>query len=55
MKTIFEQQGIEYCQVGDYMFPNVELNAQQEYPIGVWGQRYRRHPKEITALFTTTI
>ncbi|WP_177919126.1 TnpV protein [uncultured Eubacterium sp.] len=46
MKTIFEQQGVEYCQVGDYMLPNVGLNAQQEYPIGVWGQRYRKHLKE---------
>lgn len=46
MKTIFEEQGVEYRQAGDYMLPNVGLNAQQEYPIGVWGQRYRRHLKE---------
>ena len=46
MKTIFEHHGIEYCQVGDYMLLNVGLNAQQEYPIGVWGQRYRKHLKE---------
>lgn len=45
MKTIFEQQGVEYRQVGDYMLPNVGLNAQQEYPIGVWGQRYKRYLK----------
>ena len=23
MKTIFEQQGVEYRQAGDYMLPNV--------------------------------
>lgn len=46
MKTIFEQQGVEYRQLGDYMLPNVGLNVQKEYPIGVWGQRYRRHLKE---------
>ena len=46
MKTIFEQQGVEYRQLGDFMLPNVGLNAQKEYPIGVWGQRYRRHLKE---------
>ena len=46
MKTLFEEQGIEYRQMGDYMLSNVELNAQQEYTIGVWGQRYRRHLKE---------
>lgn len=42
MKTIFEQQGVEYRQVGDYMFPNIELAEQKDYQIGVWGQRYKR-------------
>lgn len=28
MKTIFEQQGVEYRQVGDYMLPDVELTEQ---------------------------
>lgn len=37
------------------MFPNVELNAQQEYPIGVWGQHTAGIRKKITTLFTTTI
>lgn len=46
MKTIFEQQGVEYRQVGDYMLPDVELTEQKEYQIGVWGQRYRRYLKE---------
>ena len=27
MKTIFEQQGVEYHQLGDYMFPDVEQEA----------------------------
>ena len=45
MKTIFEQQGVEYRQTGDYMFPNVELTEQTEYQIGVWGQRYKRYIK----------
>lgn len=46
MKTIFEQQGADYRQVGDYMLPNVGLDEQKGYKIGVWGQRYRRHLKE---------
>lgn len=37
MKTIFEEQGVEYHQAGDYMLPNVELAEQNEYKIGVWG------------------
>jgi len=45
MKTIFEQQDVEYHQVGDYMLPNVALAEQKEYEIGVWGQRYKRHLK----------
>lgn len=45
MKAIFEQQGVEYRQSGDYLLPNVELNEQQEYQIGVWGHRYKRYLK----------
>lgn len=45
MKTIFEQQGVEYRQAGDYMLPNVGMGEQKEYQIGVWGQRYKRHLK----------
>ena len=45
MKTIFEQQGVEYRQAGDYMLPNVGMNEQKEYQIGVWGQQYKRHLK----------
>lgn len=37
MKTIFEEQGVEYHQTGDYMLPNVEQAEQNEYQIGVWG------------------
>lgn len=46
MKTIFEQQGVEYRQMGDYMLPNVGMDEHKEYQIGLWGQRYRRHLKE---------
>ena len=45
MKTIFEEQGIEYRQMGDYMLSNVELAEQKDYQIGVWGQRYKRYLK----------
>ena len=45
MKTIFEQQGVEYRQMGDYMLPNVELDEQKKYQIGVWRQRYKRYLK----------
>ena len=45
MKTIFEHQGVEYRQMGDYMLSNVELAEQKDYQIGIWGQRYKRYLK----------
>ena len=34
-KSLFEQMGGTYKQVGDYLLPDVEL--PEEKPIGVWG------------------
>lgn len=43
-KTLFEQMGGTYKQVGDYLLPDVEL--PQEKPIGVWGTRHYHHLRE---------
>lgn len=56
-KTIFEEMGGTYTQVGDYLLPNLELPEEEQQPIGVWGQRHRRYLKEhhratYAALFT---
>ena len=40
-KSLFEQRGGTYTQVGDYLLPDVEL--PDEKPIGVWGTRYYHH------------
>ena len=45
-KTIFEEMGGTYTQVGDYLLPNLELPEEDQQPIGVWGQRHRRYMKE---------
>ncbi len=45
-KTIFEEMGGTYTQVGDYLLPNLELLEEEQQPIGVWGQRHRRYLKE---------
>ena len=45
-KSLFEQMGSTYTQVGDYLIPNLILPEQQEQPIGVWGQRHARHLKQ---------
>ena len=56
-KTIFEEMGGTYTQVGDYLLPNLELPEEEQQPIGVWGQCHRRYLKEhrratYAALFT---
>lgn len=45
-KSLFEQMGGTYTQVGDYLLPNLILPEQQEQPIGVWGQRHARYLKQ---------
>ena len=46
MKSIFEQQGGTYTMQGDYCLPNLTLPAEEERPIGVWGQRRLRYLKQ---------
>ncbi len=45
MKSIYENTGKGYTQQGDYLLPNLQLNEEPEYNIGIWGQRYRQHLK----------
>ena len=40
-KSLFEQIGGTYKQVGDYLLPDVEL--PEEKPVGVWGTRHYHH------------
>lgn len=42
-KTIFEQTGGTYTMQGDYRLPNLTLPAEEERPIGLWGQRRKRY------------
>lgn len=46
IKTIFEEMGGTYTQVGDYLLPDLKLPEEEQQPIGVWGQRHRRYLKE---------
>ena len=46
-KTIFEQMGGTYTQVGDYLLPDLSLPAEEKQAsIGVWGMRHKRFLKE---------
>lgn len=46
MKSLFEQIGGAYTVHGDYRLPNLTLPAEDERPIGVWGQRRLRYLKQ---------
>lgn len=45
-KSLFEQMGGTYTQQGAYLLPNLVLPAEEERPIGVWGQRRLRYLKQ---------
>ena len=45
-KTIFEEMGGTYTQVGDYLLPDLKLPEEEQQPIGIWGQRHRRYLKD---------
>ena len=50
MESIFEQSGGTYTLQGDYRLPNLTLPAEEERPIGVWGQRrlnYLKHHRKV--------
>ncbi|XBX05578.1 TnpV protein [Enterocloster clostridioformis] len=45
-KTIFEELGGKYERQGDYLIPCIALPAEEEQPIGVWGQRHLDYLKQ---------
>ena len=46
-KTIFEQMGGTYTQVGNYLLPDLKLPEEEKQAnIGVWGMRRKRFLKE---------
>ncbi len=45
-KTIFEELGGRYERQGDYLIPCITLPAEEEQPIGIWGQRHLNNLKQ---------
>ena len=46
-KYIFnEDNHLWYELIGDYYFPCLTVPAEEEQPVGVWGQRHKRYLKE---------
>ena len=54
-KTIFEEMGGTYTQIGDYFLPDLKLPEEETKPIGIWGQRHRRYLKEHKKAIYTTL
>ena len=51
-KTIFEEMGGTYTQVGDYNLPDLKLPEEEKQAnIGVWGMRRKRFLKENHRVF----
>lgn len=46
MKSLFEQSGGTYTPQDDYRLPNLTVPAEDERPVGVWGQRRLRYLKQ---------
>ncbi len=46
MKSIYENSGGTYETDGDYKLPTFALPKEEQFEIGMWGQRYRRYLKE---------
>lgn len=54
-KTLFEQGGGTYRQVGDYLLPNITIPEEETEPIGIWGQRYLHYLKQHRKILYTNL
>ena len=57
-KSLFEELGGRYERQGDYLIPCLAVPAEEEQPIGIWGQRHLDYLKQYrkvtyTNLFTS--
>ena len=46
MKSIFEQLGGTYHEENGYFIPDLKLPAEEEQPIGIWGQQHLDYLKQ---------
>ena len=53
MKSLFEEMGGTYRQVGDYLIPNLVLPDDGNYQIGKYGRMRRIYLKEQRKIFYT--
>ena len=54
-KTIFEELGGKYERQGDYLIPCLIVPAEEEQPIGIWGQRHLDYLKQCRRVTYTNL
>ena len=54
-KTIFEELGGKYERQGDYLLPCLTVPAEEEQPIGIWGQRHLHYLKQYRKVTYTNL
>lgn len=45
-KSLFEQYGVTYTQVGDYLLPNLIIDEVKQPSIGKYGRMWKHYLKE---------
>ena len=55
MKSIFEQLGGTYTEVGDYLLPDLIVDEAEQQPIGKYGRMRRRYLKEHRPVLYTNL
>ena len=55
MKSIFEQLGGTYHEENGYLIPDLRLPAEEEQPIGTWGQRHLDYLKQYQKVTYTNL
>ena len=54
-KSFFEEMGGKYEKQGDYLIPCIALPAEEEQPIGTWGQRHLDYLKQYRKVTYTNL
>ena len=54
-KSIFEQMGGTYTQVGDYFIPNLVISETAQSPLGKYGRMRKRYLKEHRPVLYTNL
>ena len=55
MKSIFEQLGGTYHEENGYLTPDLKLLAEEQQPIGTWGQRHLDYLKQYRKVTYTNL